>query len=313
MDVCAFRCGTEIAGVAVAVCLADGVAAGGERHGLLVVHRHASEGDAHVVSGAQRVALAAHSLRVHVDETHLHRGERVLERVAIVALVALGCEPLALLAPVDVLLRMPDVLATEAVAEGLQTHRLVRHVAGEDHEVGPADLVPVLLLDRPQQTSRLVQVRVVRPRVERCEAQVAGVGATATIGRAIGARCVPRHADHETAVVAPVGRPPVLAVGHQLAQVFLERLHIERAHFLAVVEVLAKRVRLRVVLVEDVEVQRLGPPCGGGLIGVHVRTMCDRALSCALFCHCSVLFLRGLGGCCRQFFVAGLFALQSGQ
>jgi hypothetical protein len=69
---------------------------------------------------------------------------------------------------------MPDVLAAAAEAEGLQPHRLIGDVAGEDDQVGPADLVAVLLLDRPQQAARLVEVDVVRPGVERREALVAG-------------------------------------------------------------------------------------------------------------------------------------------
>jgi hypothetical protein len=44
------------------------------------------------------------------------------------------------------------------------------HVAGEDHQVGPGDLVAVFLLDRPQQAARLVEVAVVRPAVERRKA-----------------------------------------------------------------------------------------------------------------------------------------------
>jgi hypothetical protein len=71
---------------------------------------------------------------------------------------------------------------------------------------------------------------------------------------------VPGHADHQAAVVAPVGRPPVLAVGHQRVQVFLQRLDVELLDFFAVVEALAHRVGLGVVLVQDVEVQCLGPP-----------------------------------------------------
>jgi hypothetical protein len=43
-----FRFGPSSAGVAVAVALADGVAAGGQGRGFLVVHRHAGEGLANV-------------------------------------------------------------------------------------------------------------------------------------------------------------------------------------------------------------------------------------------------------------------------
>jgi hypothetical protein len=92
---------------------------------------------------------------------------------------------------------MPDVLAAEGEAEGLQAHRLIGDVAGQDDQVGPADLVAVLLLDRPEQAARLVEVGVVRPGVERREALVAGAAAAAAVGDAIGARGMPGHADHQ--------------------------------------------------------------------------------------------------------------------
>ena len=43
--------------------LAEGVAAGGERDGLLVVHRHAGEGLADVARRLQRIGIAAAALR----------------------------------------------------------------------------------------------------------------------------------------------------------------------------------------------------------------------------------------------------------
>src|SRR5438093_2242279 len=83
-------------------------------------------------------------------------------RVAGVALVA---EPRALSAPVD-LLGFPDIRASAAEPERLESHRLQGTVPGEDHQVGPGDLPAVLLLDRPEQPPRLVEVSVVRPAVE---------------------------------------------------------------------------------------------------------------------------------------------------
>ena len=97
--------------------------------------------------------------------------------------------------PVDVLIRLPDVLATAAEAEGLEAHRFERDVAGEDQQVGPRDLTAVLLLDRPEQATRLVQVDVVRPAVERREALLAAPAAAAAVADAVGAGAVPRHAD----------------------------------------------------------------------------------------------------------------------
>ena len=166
--------------------LAEAVSAGDERNRLLVVHGHAREGLANVHGRGERIRLAVRPFRIHIDETHLHGGERILELA--VARVALVAEPGLLLAPVDGFVRLPDIGAPAAEAECLEAHRLERDVAGEDHQVGPGDLPAVFLLDRPQEPARLVEVRIVRPRVERREALLAGAGAAAAVADAVGAR-----------------------------------------------------------------------------------------------------------------------------
>ncbi len=133
--------------------LAEGVAAGDEGHGLFVIHGHAREGLADVARRGQRIGLAVGAFRVHVDQAHLHGSQRVLELA--VAGVALVAQPGVLAAPIDVLVRFPHVGAAAAETEGLEAHGFQRHVAGEDHEVGPGDLVSVFLLDRPQQAAAL--------------------------------------------------------------------------------------------------------------------------------------------------------------
>src|SRR5205823_11267115 len=66
-------------GITGTVALSEGVAADDERNRLLVVHRHSTEGLADVVGGSQRIRIAAGTLRVHVDQTHLHGAERTRE------------------------------------------------------------------------------------------------------------------------------------------------------------------------------------------------------------------------------------------
>src|SRR5664280_2538515 len=129
--------------------------------------------------------------RVHVDQAHLHGAERTGELP--VAAVALVAEP-GVLRPPEHLLGLPDVLTPEAEAERREAHRLHGDVAGEDEQVGPGELAPVLLLDRPEQAARLVEVRVVGPAVERSEALRAGPATAAAVGDAVRARGVPRHA-----------------------------------------------------------------------------------------------------------------------
>src|SRR5690606_26434710 len=137
--------------------------------------------------GFQRVRLAIDAFGIHVDQAHHHGGQRVLEvaftRIT-AAYAAAGCQPLLLRTPVGVLFGVPDVLATKAEAEGFQTHRFIGHVAGQHDQVGPADAVAVLFLDRPQEAPRLVEVGVVGPGTDGCEALVAGAGTTTAIGDA---------------------------------------------------------------------------------------------------------------------------------
>jgi hypothetical protein len=225
-----------------AVGLAEAVAAGDQRHRLLVVHRHAAERLANVLRRLDGIGIAVRAFRIDVDQAHLDGAERILELT--VAAVALVGEPLALTAPIDVLRRLPHVGTSAGETEGLEAHRFQRDVAGEDHQVRPRDLIAVLLLDRPQQPARLVEVHVVRPAVEWRETLRAGASATAAIADAIGPRTVPRHADEQRPVMAEIRRPPGLRVGHQREQVLLEGLVVELLELVGVVEILAHRVGL---------------------------------------------------------------------
>ena len=74
--------------------------------------------------------------------------------------------------------------------------------------------------------------------------------AAAAVVDAVGAGGVPAHPDEQAAVVAVVGRPPVLRRRHQLGEVALERLDVE-----------ALRTASRVV---EVRAQRVGPRASAG-------------------------------------------------
>ena len=122
---------------------------------------------------------------------------------------------------------MPDIFAAETEAKGFQPHRLVRDIACEDDEICPREPITVFLLDGPQQAPRLVEIGIVGPGVQRRETLITGARAAASIGDAISSRGMPRHADHQTAVMTPVSRPPVLAGRHQRGQVFLHDSEVE--------------------------------------------------------------------------------------
>ena len=277
LDPARFRLCAQQARIAVAMGLADGVATGGQRRGFLIVHRHAGEGDAHLLGGVFRVRHTVHAFGVHVDQAHMHGRQRRIERVGLLdVLVALGCiaHELILGAPVDVLLRVPDVFTAKGEAIGVQAHILIGDGARQQDQVGPAQLVAVLLLHRPQQAARLVEVAVIGPGVEGGKADVAACAATAPVHHPVRPGGVPGEADHQAAVMTPVCRPPVLTFVQQGLHIRLHGVEIQRLHFLTVVEVGAHRVCLAVMLVQDVQIQRGRPPAGDrgasrGLAAMH--------------------------------------------
>src|SRR5206468_7704087 len=98
---------------------------------------------ADILGRRDRIRVAVRAFRIDVDQTHLHGCERIFE--VPVAGVAFVLQPLALRAPVDVLIRLPNVFTPATEAEGLESHRFEGDVPSEDHQVGPRNLAAILL------------------------------------------------------------------------------------------------------------------------------------------------------------------------
>ena len=172
----------------------------------------------------------------------------------------LESQPFFFIAPIDVNLRRPDIFAPTGETEGLEAHRLHGDVARENNEVGPGNFAAILLLDRPQQSARLVEVDVVGPAVDGCETLVAVPCTAATVTGAVSACTMPRHANEERPVVTVVRRPPVLRIGHQGSEVFLNSGQVEALKFFCVVEVSPHRAGLERMLVQDFQRKLVRPP-----------------------------------------------------
>ena len=98
---------------------------------------------------------------------------------------------------------------------------------------------------------------------------VAGRCTTATICGTVGTGGVPGHADHERAVVAVIGWPPFLGVGHQSGKVTLDGGQIQLFESLGIVEAGLHRAGHGRVLVQDFQVKLVGPPVLGGSAAVQ--------------------------------------------
>ena len=132
----ALRLGPDIlACIACAVGFAEGVPAGNERNGLFIIHRHSGERFADIPRRGDRIGITVRPLRIHVNQAHLNRAERLFELT--IAGIALVAQPRTFRPPENICFGFPEVLAPAAETEGLETHRLQGDVAGKNHEVSP--------------------------------------------------------------------------------------------------------------------------------------------------------------------------------
>ena len=60
--------------------------------------------------------------------------------------------------------------------------------------------------------------------------------------------------------MSEVRRPPILRVGHQRQKILFKSRQIEALELFGIVEILAHRIGLRAVLVQDAETQLVWPP-----------------------------------------------------
>ncbi len=70
--------------------------------------------------------------------------------------------------------------------------------------------------------------------------------------------------------------PPVLRIRHQHVKILDDRIQIERLELFRVVEVRLQRIREHGVLMEDCEIQTLGPPFS--ILYDPARIVCDSAV-----------------------------------
>ena len=143
---------------------AEGVSPGNKGHRLIVIHRHAGKGLADVFGRRKGVGVAIGPFRIHIDETHLHCGQGVCQ--VTVTAVAFVAEPLGFLTPVDIFFWFPHIFPATGESKGFKSHGLDGAITGEDHEIRPGNLLAILLLERPEQASGLVQAGIIGPTVE---------------------------------------------------------------------------------------------------------------------------------------------------
>ncbi len=244
--------------VASAVSLAKGMPASNQRHRLLIIHAHPTKGLAHIAARGYRVGGTVGAFRIDIDQPHLHGSQGVFE--VPVTRVALISQPFILGAPVDILFRLPDILTATGKTQGFKSHRFKGDIASKNHQVGPGYFPPIFLFDRPKQPARLIKVNVIWPAVEWGKTLAATAGATATITDPVGAGAVPGHANHQPAIVPPVGWPPILGVGHQFTQILFNRLQVQVLEFFSIVERLPHWIGLAGILVQDIKPQLIWPP-----------------------------------------------------
>src|SRR5579872_6010546 len=128
-----------LSGNAGAMGFAECMTAGNKCDGFFIIHSHPAEGFANVSRSRNWIRLSVRPFRIHVDQTHLHSGKRVIEIA--VSFIAFISKPRAFGAPEYVLFRLPRILASATETEGFEPHGFKRDVACENHQIGPGNQI----------------------------------------------------------------------------------------------------------------------------------------------------------------------------
>ncbi len=166
-DRCGFGFRPDKAVVARAMRFAKSMPARDQRNGFFVIHRHTGKGFANIARRCDRIGIAVWTLRVNIDQSHLHRAQRIGQFA--VAAVTLIAQPFGFGAPVNIFFGLPNIGAAAAETECLETHRFERAIAGEHQQIRPRQLTAIFLLHRPKQAAGFIEIGVIGPAVQRRE------------------------------------------------------------------------------------------------------------------------------------------------
>ena len=146
----------------------ESVPAGNQGHRFFIVHSHPGKSLPDIFRSSDGIRVAVRPFRIHIDQAHLHGCQRIFQ-VAFAG-IAFISQPFGFGPPVNVLQRLPYILTSPGKAKGFKAHGFKGYIAGQYHQVSPGYFAAILLLDRPEQPARLVEVHIVGPAVERCKA-----------------------------------------------------------------------------------------------------------------------------------------------
>ena len=124
----------------------EGMTAGNEGDSFCVVHGHTTERLSNILCGELWVGRPIRAFRIHINETHLNGGKRIIEFA--LSRVTLIRKHHFLRPPVDQI-RLPVVRTSARKAKCLKTHVFHRHITGKNHEIRPTNIGTVRFLNRP--------------------------------------------------------------------------------------------------------------------------------------------------------------------
>ena len=132
---CSCRGSTHAFGrISFAVSLPEAMPTCDQCDSLFIIHRHATKGLANVFCCSKGIRVSVWTFRIHIDQSHLNCGKRVLELAF--AFIALICKKLALRSPVNQV-RFPVIHPTTGKSKGFKAHGFERHVSGKNHQIRP--------------------------------------------------------------------------------------------------------------------------------------------------------------------------------
>mmetsp|Transcript_2538 Transcript_2538/g.5707 ORF Transcript_2538/g.5707 Transcript_2538/m.5707 type:complete len:202 (-) Transcript_2538:593-1198(-) len=115
------RLDADIRWIAGSVTLSECVATSDQSHGFFVIHRHATKGFTDISSCSNRITVSFRSFWVDINQTHLD-GTQGIVQFSIPFVSFVGAQPFAFLAPVHIILGLPNILTTSCKTKRFESH-----------------------------------------------------------------------------------------------------------------------------------------------------------------------------------------------
>ena len=182
------------------------VTARNQSHGFFVIHGHSPKCLPDVFGSQKRIRISIGTFRVHINESHLNCGQRILQIPVFVPLVS---QPFLFGPPIDQV-GFPLILTPASVTKVLKPIDSRATLPARTIRSAQEMLLPYFCLTGQSRRRALSRFALSGQLLSGSNRLLTAACTAATVRNTVGSRTVPGHPNEKRCVGAVIRRPPIL-------------------------------------------------------------------------------------------------------